>query len=345
MMRGSRWVLVGAGLLAAMAVGCGASRGTKLMAASVGRTGCPAADVAVFGYVSETRTWGALCNARFYQCVDVAGLACHPQAAETLDPELALRAEALLQVPPEHRAAFATHSLLADDWPVFARKVAVLKAAPVGRHEADALLEAVEALPPKLDPADDVALVKCHGRWAKVQLRVRGSGGERRVWISPIKDCDEAVAARLAPHYLARKKPYTYIVGLASVKPIERPAGAQAKAAAEAPEPEKAAAKAEAKAPAAAQPETDGGPLRAWLDEHGATITACTGGQPAAVRLVRAASGEVTVSLHGPLAGSAEEGCVRSALPARRFESGPAELIHVVQPPPAPTPAAPTPSG
>lgn len=54
---------------------------TKTVAlVSVGNTGCPAEDLAVFSYKRDVRSWRAACGDKLYVCSDIRGATeCNPQ--------------------------------------------------------------------------------------------------------------------------------------------------------------------------------------------------------------------------------------------------------------------------
>ncbi len=80
--------------------------------------------------------------------------------------------------------------------------------------------------------------------------------------------------------------------------------------------------------------------LRAALDARAAAILACTGTNGAVVELRAEAEGPLAVTLRGALAGSPEEGCVRSAVGAleRPPALGAGTVVHLVEATPAPAP-------
>jgi hypothetical protein len=73
--------------------------------------------------------------------------------------------------------------------------------------------------------------------------------------------------------------------------------------------------------------------LRAALDAHRREILTCVGREMAAVDAAYTLAGTVTLSLPGDLAGSAAEGCVRSAVGALHVDhpAEPGGLRHLVR--------------
>jgi hypothetical protein len=106
------------------------------------------------------------------------------------------------------------------------------------------------------------------------------------------------------------------------------------------PEPAPAPAEPEPAATASSERLAAEAELRAALDARSGAILACTGTPSAVLELRAEADGPMTLALRGALAGSPEEGCVRSAVgPLERpggFGAG--VLVHLVGAPTTPTP-------
>lgn len=73
--------------------------------------------------------------------------------------------------------------------------------------------------------------------------------------------------------------------------------------------------------------------IRSGLDARREDILACVGSERVAVRVAYEPDGRVQVSLQGPLAGSAEEGCLRAALTGVRVAASgaPGVVVHLVR--------------
>jgi len=325
------WTVLSLGA-ALVVTGCAPSP-KKVARVSIGNTGCPPGDLAVFGYVEETRSWRAACADSLYVCSDVAGgTECNLQDPATLDPEMAVRAKVLLSLPKGVRDRFVTFDVMERDWDSFARWAAGIA------KLTDEQFEEVGSggrLFTGFSAAFNQQLVQCLGRHGVLEVEVNDRGIVQ-IPRAGVKHQCRAKLLRSGEIEQLRQPNTVHLLAanVYAVQPLPRPEMATAKSTTE-PEPSQPAP--EPVAPVRTAPEAGSDmerDIRAWVDAVASDILACTNEPKTAVLVELDDQGNATVSLRGPLAGGAEERCIRSAVGQKQFPSGPATVVHLVKPAP-----------
>ncbi len=318
---------VGAALVIA---GCAPSP-KKVARVSIGNTGCPPGDLAVFGYVEETRSWRAACGGSLYVCSDVAGgTDCKPQDPQTLDPELAVRARALLSLPKGVRDRFVAVDVMEGDWDSFAR-MAAARAKLSDQQFEEVGFEG--KLFTGFSAEFNQQLVQCLGQHGVLEVEVNDRG---LIQIPKAGVKHRCRAKLLRSGELQQLRTPSTVRLLAAnvfaVQALPRPEVATAESA---KEPEPSGPTPEPRAPNPTVPKEGPGveeEVRAWVDSVASDILACSNESKTAVLVELDEQGSATVSLRGALAGGAEEQCIRAAVGKKRFPSGPATVVHLVKP-------------
>lgn len=323
-----RWVSMGIVALL-LSAACAPSAKT-VVNVTTGITGCPTESLAVFNYVKATRTWSAACGEKLYVCSDGRGDArCTEQQPETIDPERAARAKALLLLSSKQRTAYADKDISLGDWPTFAQTIATTKLM-TDEQLADVDPSAVHST----GSADlDQAVRRCTGDgWLTIDVTDQGRPFvPQKPGEASVKPCAEEIMNRPDVAWFKNypKRRFVLLPGVFEVKPIARPVSSAA--AATPTEPAVAAPAASTTAAAAATPEVDKA-VREWLDGNAANILACTGQDRSAILVNVSAEGKPEVSVRGATAGGPEDACVRSALSAPpSLAAGAAQVLHVVK--------------
>lgn len=295
---------------------------------SIGNTGCPVENLAVFNYVPESRSWRALCSETLYVCSDIRGAStCTLQDPNTEEAGLKDRAKLLLKLDKPRRDLFISSDIRQGTWDEYSTKVvAVSKMSPTQFKQVEdpnglfvGFSEQVAAQLTACSP-NDLATVEVD---KKGGLRPRGAKRmgcfTRVITTSP----------EFAPMTQHPGETFYVPSGLPAIKPLPPPKAV-------APEPVVHEAPAVEEAPAEVSPELDAA-VRKWLDERAKDILACTGEEASVVIASLDDAGATKISLRGEMQGKAAERCVGAVLGAKQFDSGPAEVMHLVKKPAAKT--------
>ncbi len=306
---------------------------------SVGNTGCPANDLAVFNYDENTRGWHAACRDKYFVCSAVGGgTRCTPQETATLDPELVARSQLLFELPKPKRDRFVATDILAGTWDSFAYEVAAL--GKLSDQQLANMEDQSVTLYTSFSAGFNEALKSCVGSDRVVEVWINNGGS----FVSyPDKQCLSELAAHPDLTFL-RSEPgrrYALATDVHSIVPLPRPAANTVAAPAAQPSAAPVADSASSAAPA--DDEALSAKVRADLDAVASDILTCTASDKTAVKAHVDEQGKATYSLMGPLSGSGEEGCVRTALGSRSFAPGPLDVVHLVKAAPSTQAAEPAP--
>ncbi|MDH5675877.1 MAG: hypothetical protein OEZ06_27385 [Myxococcales bacterium] len=314
---GSRAAGRAALMLAVFALGACAPKAQTVANMSVGLTGCPAEDLAVFNYVPESRQWRAVCHRVFYVCaVTKGGTSCTEQQAATLEAGLPARVQLFMTLPKVKRDRLVTFDLVARSWNEVAHDLVSYDKLSVDQFDR---VDELGSLFTEFTADFDRQLKECKGDGAVYPIRFRSDGTVE--YAEQLSVCERKLARHgdLEP---LRKQPGEDFYIVAGVYGVQIP-------------PEPVAAK-----PAAAQtfggeahaPPYDQTAVRAWIDAAAADLLACSSGEKLLVHVAVDASGHAQVTLRGAQADGPVAGCVASVLPQQTFASGPAEVLHLVKP-------------
>jgi hypothetical protein len=289
---------------------------------SIGNTGCPAQDLAVFDYVAKTRSWRAVCHDTLYVCSDVRdGTRCTKQA--TVDPEVLARGQLLIPLRQDQRDRFIESKIMRGDWEQFSASVVAISKLSESQTEK---IEDGTGVVATFPEAFARRLGQCAND-AVMRLEVEADGTLKHSinpWmVTPADKCfadltDSPELAWLRQH---PGEVFFLPTGIFGVHSLPHP---------------KALTVAAADPPESAVPASDAAvteqedAVRAWLNTSSAEVLSCTG-EPRSVVIVNIDSkGAAQVALRGALAGKPEERCVRAALGKKQFAPGPLEVIHLI---------------
>jgi hypothetical protein len=294
---------------------------------SVGNTGCPANDLAVFNYDENTRGWHAACRDKYFVCSAVGGgTRCTPQETATLDPELVARSQLLFNLPKQKRDRFVASDILAGTWDSFAYEVAAL--GKLSDQQLENMQDQSVTLYTSFSAGFNEALKSCVGSDRVVEVWINNSGS----FISyPDKRCLSELAVHPDLAFLRSEPGRRYVLAtdVHGIVPLPRPAPNTV--AAPAAQPAAAPVVDSASSVAPTDNQALSAKVRADLDAAASDILTCTASDKMAVKAHVDEQGKATFSLMGALSGSGEEGCVRAALGARTFAPGPLDVVHLVK--------------
>jgi hypothetical protein len=311
-------------VLSATVVVSACAPGAKTVAnVSIGNTGCPAEDLAVFNYTVENRSWRALCVNKLYVCSDTRGATqCVPQDPNTEEAGLRDRAQLLLKLDRSRRDLFIKSDIRTGSWEAYSSAIVA-----VSRMNQTQLADVEDGMRVVAGLSDGFMkqLSACQ---SGVILPIRvDKAGALIPNAGPKTGCFFKLmgSAELAPLRAHKGQKFFVPTGIPGVKPLPHPQAAPAPVA---PPP----APVEEPAPAAS-PEMENA-VRQWLDSNAKAVLSCTGEETSVVVVQIDAQGAPQLTLQGPLAGKPAEGCIRAALGTQQFDPGPAELMHLVKKPP-----------
>lgn len=316
------WAVSLAGALGGAILGC--APGAKTVAnVSIGNTGCPAEDLAVFNYVVENRSWRAVCVEKLYVCSDIRGATqCVPQDPNTEEAGLKDRAKLLLKLDKPRRDVYIKSDIRAGSWESFSSGVVALS--KMNAKQVADVEDAMKLITGLSDPLMQ-QLSACKNA-AVLPIRVDKKTGALLPQAGNKNGCFLKLMGSSEFAHLRAHRDETFFVptGIFGVKPLPAPQAAPPPAPVEAQPVEP---------PAAPEPNPEiEAAVREWLDGNARAIVSCTG-EESAVLVKVDDQGKPQVSLQGALAGKAAEGCVRSALGSKQFPPGPAEVMHFVKKP------------
>lgn len=323
--------------LSGAALGACAPSARTVAIVSVGNTGCPAEELAVFSYKRKERSWRAACGDRLYVCSDIRGATeCQLQQAHTEEPELRERARLLSGLPKTARDHFVEIDILALSWEEFSKRVQIAaKLSPQQLQEIEDLTTVFAGF----SAGFNEQLRACSGQNGVYQLRVKQAG-----FVSRKHDrcAQNGLLASPEIAHLAdgQNKNYYLATDVFDIQPLPRKGPLPPHSPAEPfPSAERmagAGAEAPTTGPAVMPPASasQGGveaSVRSWLDTQAAEVLECVGAERVPLLVHVSETGAASVKLRGQLSGSPEEGCVVSALGTRQFEAGPLDVVHLVK--------------
>ena len=322
-------------------VGC-APQPKTVANVSIGNTGCPEEDLAVFNYQVESRSWQAACHEKMYVCSDVRGATrCTLQDEATRDPEVYVRAQLLYELPKAQRNAFISFDISQGDWETYSKAVAAAKL--MTPEQVEDLGDRLRLLFVDFSEPFNRELRMCvHGDPLEVRV------GETYLGSPVRRDCAKALLLKpdLEPLKAHHGQVFVLVAGVYGVEPLPRPTlaaptldsadeaeGAVADnntQAGDDPAKETPPEGHQSSAPSPASPEVAQA-VRDWLDASAPDILTCTDSERTAVSVRIDQNGGAAVSLRGKLSGGPEEQCVREALGDKSFDGGASEILHLVK--------------
>lgn len=299
---------------------------------TIGNTGCPAEDLAIFNYNKENRSWQGACHEKMYVCSDVRGATrCTLQDEATRDAEVFVRAQLLFELPKHKRNAFIEYDVKQGSWDDYSLRVAIVGS--LSAIQVDALEGRIDQLYVGVSEEFSQEIADCVGKDEYFAVRYDGirmneTGLIQHECARPLLGSDE-----LEP--LKKREGVEVLIpaGVTNVKPFPRPEVEMTED--ELPEPpleeEEGDETAEEPGSAAAIDPHVADSVRKWLGEHRDDILTCAAKERVAILAELNDEGSVSVSLRGELAGTPEEMCVRSAVGKQVFEAGSGQVLHLIK--------------
>jgi hypothetical protein len=315
-------------LLLLLALNACAPHATTIPNVSIGNTGCPRAELAVFGYLPEQRSWTAVCANNVFSCSAVGGTtrcAASPVTPDT--PELVRRANLLKGLTPEQAQPFVTENIVALARASFERQVAIATLAKPELLEEVKTIDSIIVLrskPPKdctPNTYEDV-IIADHGRLMPASPnRQCIEEALKGVAVTPTLEAQDNLVLALTfdeSHVQTR------------MKKIAQEGEAVAATQTSAPSPPSSAEPLTMQTHAASPSpvETE---VRSALDARADDLLACVSAPRVLVEANVDPEGNVAVSLRDLPKDDPLQGCARSAMGTLKVAPGALTVVHLVR--------------